>query len=168
MLLSFFKAHTYIYILSKSCRVLLSGPYIHVHDHTYIHCHQNFSESHSVYTYLNSVPQLRQERDRSMSESSQLEEQVLALKQAVQEQEAELRTSQEKMETDRRERDMDDKQRQGRAQDEVRAARGEGEREGGRTSTYIRMREGFFYEPEIRARSEKRVIHVCTHIDGGR
>ena len=27
------------------------------------------------------------------------------------------------------------------------------------------MREGFFYEPEIRARSEKGVIHVYTHID---
>ena len=71
-----------------------------------------------------------------MSESSQLEEQVLALKQAVQEQEAVLRTSQENMETERRERDMDDKQRQARTQEEVRAVRGEGEREGGRTSTY--------------------------------
>ena len=65
-----------------------------------------------------------------MSESSQLEEQVLALKQAVQEQEAVLRTSQENMETERRERDMDDKQRQARTQEEVRAVRGEGERGG--------------------------------------
>lgn len=43
--------------------------------------------------------QLREELNHSMSDSSQKDEQILALKHAVQEQEAELRAMQEKMET---------------------------------------------------------------------
>ena len=43
--------------------------------------------------------QLREELNQSMSDSSQKDEQILALKQAVHEQEAELRAIQEKMET---------------------------------------------------------------------
>ena len=43
--------------------------------------------------------QLREELNHSMSDSTQKDEQILALKQAVHEQEAELRAIQEKMET---------------------------------------------------------------------
>lgn len=43
--------------------------------------------------------QLREELNHSMSDSSQKDEQIHALKQAVHEQEAELRAIQEKMET---------------------------------------------------------------------
>ena len=43
--------------------------------------------------------QMREELNLSMSDSSQKDEQILALKQAVHEQEAELRSIQEKMET---------------------------------------------------------------------
>lgn len=43
--------------------------------------------------------QMREELNLSMSDSSQKDEQILALKQAVHEQEAELRYIQEKMET---------------------------------------------------------------------
>lgn len=69
------------------------------------------------------LTQLKEELCKSVQESSELKQQVHALKQAVQEQEVELRAMLQNRETERREREMGDKQNQTRAQEQVREGR---------------------------------------------
>ena len=63
--------------------------------------------------------QLREELNQSMSDSSQKDEQILALKQAVHEQEAELRAIQEKMETQKMMFEMELQEKQAKMEEKV-------------------------------------------------
>lgn len=65
-------------------------------------------------------PQLKQEIDQYLCGSEELQQQVYALKQAVQEQEAELRSTMEKREAERREIEHQSKQNESRAVEQVR------------------------------------------------
>ena len=69
--------------------------------------------------HLSITTQLQKELAQSKREAFELRQQVYALKQAVQEQEAELRVTMERRETERRERAMEDKQNQTKAQEQV-------------------------------------------------